>query len=303
METALNDPEVSDIDVLLNKYPQLTSDIVALGYSSSKEMDPQSKVTDKDFGFGLQRDLGVDLSSTPSRAAMVAGLTASRGAIAALVHQEANDMRVRIPQSLGDYRNHELQQGDVSWEPPSVSAPKDVTPTAEITEALHGGSLDAPSPFIKTEKEYNALKAKDPEAMPKLLSDAYDALDAIEPLDKASGKRTLVGPKTIEVIRRDGMQHLNAYAKTHPDQTDAVNQSMVALDAEAKTAVEHSQKAINDAKASLIRPYLRYGGSDYSKTEVKDRLSKYGLTHIKDADVQELLDDVNKWRGTMDGKY
>lgn len=132
-----------DIKVLLKKNPQLVSDIVKLGYGSARsELDPNGRVTDKDFVAGLEHELGGDLYTLKGRISTGLGITANQAQLKALVDKHLRDYPKFVSHKLGSLIDQGVPgyEGNVrvDWTPKAMETAEPGNPSTQEIDASYG---------------------------------------------------------------------------------------------------------------------------------------------------------------------
>lgn len=132
-----------DIKVLLKRNPQLVSDIVKLGYGAARgELDPNGRVTDKDFVAGLENQLGGDLYTLKGRVATGLGITANQAQMKDLVDKHLRDYPKFVSHKMGSLLDQAIPgyEGNVrvDWTPKSMEIDAPSTPSTQQIDATYG---------------------------------------------------------------------------------------------------------------------------------------------------------------------
>lgn len=132
-----------DINVLFKRNPQLVSDLVKLGYGAARnKLDPNGRVTDKDFQAGLENAVGGDLDSLHGRLAAGAHIAADTGKLKALVDKQLRDYPKFVSNRLGALIDAAVPgyEGNVrvDWSPKSVETEPPTNPSAQEIDATYG---------------------------------------------------------------------------------------------------------------------------------------------------------------------
>jgi hypothetical protein len=237
-----------NINVLLKRNPQLISDIIKLGYQGARtELDPNGRVTDKDFVAGLEHELGGDLDTLSGRVATTT-FSADQKALQNLVEKHLRDYPAFVGNKLGSLLDAAIPGYEgkvrVDWSPRQVEIDKPSTPTTQQIDASYGikTPVNAPSNLDEL-KAAQALEKKGVQALPpyrpgsqdkvsKALSDFQgampDTIDArgraiTDKLEEAGDRRAVL---EVEQAKYDEMrksqEHLDEVVRdlqiiTHTD--------------------------------------------------------------------------------------
>lgn len=130
------------LNILLKRNPQLISDIVKLGYGAARnELDPNGRVTDKDFVAGLENQLGGDLETLSGRVASMT-FSASPEKLKELVDKHIRDYPKFVSHKLGSLIDAAIPGYEgkvrVDWTPKSVETSAPSTQSTQEIDASYG---------------------------------------------------------------------------------------------------------------------------------------------------------------------
>ncbi len=280
-----------DLNALLKRNPQLISDIVKLGYQTSKENDPRGVVTDRDFSNNLESALGGDLNSLAGRVA-AGTFAAGQGNMKKLVDKALRDLPAKVSNRLGALVDAGIPgyEGNVrvDWTPKSVEIDEPKAPTTRQIDASYGIQTPLKSPQnLEQLKEAQDLEKRGVEALPPYRPGSQDKV--IKALEDFKGAT----PDKIEARAREITDQLY----------DAGDQRAVLEVMQAKIAeTKKAGKRLKDLEAAikfgeddgLVRSALEKAGgrTEVNLGEAAQLAKKYGLGQMTGDEILDLIKRV-----------
>lgn len=291
-------------DLVLKKDPQMTSDVVMLGYTGARTLDPSGRITDKDFEAAVENQLGGDLSTLRGRAAQV-----GKGGFDKLVpflDKEIADLPKRTGKALEDYVDYSLPQNKgahVIWHPKDLEAAPPREPGAAETLANAGVPADqvpkTPEPVSRTqfenERALNALPPYKREGTGSFVDQAKASFDGLDPasIRKAGEARmkSVEGDSRalheIDEARATAEKHAEANARALKDYLEH-QVEIGKLDRGARAALGKTDNSWTH-DGTTIREHVK---------EVAEK--DYGFGHADPAFLERVAQDVEKYLNKKD---
>jgi hypothetical protein len=231
-----------DINVLFKRNPQLVSDLIKLGYGAARnKLDPNGRVTDKDFQAGLENAIGGDLDSLHGRLAAGAHISADTGKLKALVDKQIRDYPKFVSNRLGALIDAAVPgyEGDirVDWSPKSVETEPPANPSTQEIDATYGIRTPVKPPETLGDlKNAQDLESKGIKALPPYRPGSQDkVLKAIEDFKGA----------TVETIQKRA-----GIAERQLDEAGDKRAALEVQQAQYK-AIDRAREAMNTVEDDL----------------------------------------------------
>lgn len=248
--------------VLLKRNPQLISDLVSLGYGAArKDLDPNGRVTDKDFVAGLENATGGDLETLSGRVA-ASTFSASQEKMKALIDKKIRDYPAFVSNRLGSLIDAAVPgyEGNirVDWTPRQVEIDEASTPSTQQTDATYGIKTPIQAPKTVGDLENaQALEKTGVQALPPYKPGSHDKV--VKALEDFKGAM----PDTISARAGAVEKQLNesgderAALEVQQAQYKAVSQANTRLDEVA--SVLRTWADLPKTGSSVSRQYLERG--------------------------------------------
>jgi hypothetical protein len=298
------------LDVMLKRNPQLVSDLVKLGYGAARnKLDPNGRVTDKDFQAGLENAVGGDLDSLSGRIAAGAHITADTGKLKELVDKQIRDYPVFVSNRLGALVDAAIPgyEGNirVDWSPKSVEIDKPGAQSSQEIDASYGlkTPLQAPKTIGDLENA-QTLEKKGVKALPPYRSGSEDkVLKALSDF-KGAMPRTIMDRAGKLEQQLDDSGDTRASLEVQQAQYKAVKEANEKVDdvVEALRRMTYDVKQAGPGGSMTDRGYdVRYMGEHSIKLEealdhkqvpvsgVVDLAKAKGLTQLTGQDVLDII--------------
>jgi len=300
-----------DFTVLLKRNPGLISDIVKLGYQGARnELDPNGRVTDKDFVAGLEHELGGDLDTLSGRVAS-ATFSAGQDKLKTLVDKHIRDYPAFVSNKLGSMLDAAVPgyEGDirVDWSPKKVEIdPAGLPSTRQIDESygIHS-TVKAPNDLgeLKTAQD---LEAKGVEALPAYKAGSHDRVTKALEDFKGAMPQTIIDRAGSVAAELDKSGDKRASLEVTQAEHREVKEASKHL--QEVTSVLRTWANLPKSGDSIGRQYLEHGEDRALGTRTKDGsinpakvvdLAKYhGLTQLTGQDVLDIIERAGLKPGT-----
>lgn len=303
-----------DINVLLKRNPQLISDIVKLGYGSARtELDPNGRVTDKDFVAGLEHELGGDLETLKGRVAAASGISANQEVLKSLVDKHLRDYPSFVSNKLGSLLDAAIPGYEgkvrVDWTPKSVEVAEPQAATTQQTDATYGIKTPIEPPKTLDElKQAQALEKSGVQALPPYRPGSQDkVLKALEDF-KGAMPETIINRAGAAESQLAEAGDQRAVLEIQQAQYDAVKKSNASLEDVTRALGILSQtdeggvgtgrhyltgeEARLQAKLSNQQRSALVENHEVPVQLVVDLAKAHGITQLTGADVKDIISKV-----------